>query len=255
MKQTHQQIKALKGVEKISMLTCYDYSFAKAMNGKVDIILVGDSMGNVVLGFERTKHVLLEDMQRHVAAVRRGAPDTLIVGDLPYGAYDTPKDAIANAEKLVAAGADAVKPEGKPEIVQALTDAGYAVMGHLGLLPQTAVQFGVVGRQAEEEQSLLQAAQDIAKAGAFSVVLECVPVQLADKVSRNISIPTIGIGSGSATDGQVLVLYDMLGLYPDFKPKFVRRYANLAEVILQAVESYTEDVKSVQFPLETEAFK
>jgi len=237
------------------MLTCYDYSFARAMDGRVDLILVGDSMGNVVLGFERTTHVVLEDILRHVAAVRRGAPDTFIIGDLPYGTYETPEQAIAGAEQIIAAGADAVKPEGKPEIVAALTNAGFAVMGHLGLLPQTAEKFGIVGRQADEEQALLQAARDIENAGAFSVVLECVPLQVAENVTKHISIPTIGIGSGSATDGQVLVLYDMLGLYPDFKPKFVRRYAELGDAVSQAIQAYTEDVKSVQFPSETEAFK
>jgi len=254
MKKTVQQLKAMKGKEKISMLTCYDYSFAKAIGGRADILLVGDSLGNVVLGYPKTRNVLMEDMLRHVGAVRRGAPEAFIVGDLPFGAYENEKDALGNARRLLEAGADAVKPEGKPEIVRALAKAGIPVMAHLGLLPQTAEKFGVVGR-GEEGEKLLKESKEMEQAGAFSLVLETVPASLAKKVTQSISIPTIGIGAGKDTDGQVLVLYDLLGLFEDFKPKFVRKYARLANVVRQAVVEYSIDVKKGNFPSREESFE
>ena len=243
-----------KAQEKLCMLTCYDYSFAAAVGEHVDLILVGDSLGNVVLGHDRTKHVDMDDMLRHVAAVRRGAPHTFIVGDLPHGAYETPELAITNAERLLQAGADAVKPEGRPEIIRALTDHGIEVMGHLGLLPQTAEQFGVVGREKDIADKLVKEAKAVEAAGAFSVVLEMVPVSLAQAITEQLQILTIGIGSGKETDGQVLVLYDMLGLYPDFRPKFVRAYADLKSVITDAVKSFRDDTKTQRFPSDKESF-
>ncbi len=218
------------------------------------MILVGDSLGNVVLGYDRTKHVDMNDMLRHVAAVRRGAPNTFIVGDLPYGAYETPELAITNAERLLRAGADAVKPEGRPEIIRALTDHGIEVMGHLGLLPQTAEQFGVVGREKEIGEKILKEAKAVEAAGAFAVVLEMVPVSLAKSITEHVHILTIGIGSGKETDGQVLVLYDMLGLYPDFRPKFVRAYADLQSIVTDAIKSFRDDTKAQRFPSDKESF-
>ena len=255
MKKTVSLIKGMKLREKISMLTCYDYSFAKALDDKVDILLVGDSLGSVVLGYERTSHVMLGDILRHLSAVIRGAKKTLIVADLPFGTYDTPEDAVSTARQLLDAGADAVKPEGQPEIIQALTAEGIEVMAHLGLLPQTAESMRVVGRQEEESERLVAEALAVQQAGAFSVVLECLPAALAEKITQTLEIPTIGIGAGDKCDGQVLVLYDMLGLFDDFQPKFVRRYLNLKEEIAKVVEQYSQDVKTGHFPSTKESFK
>jgi 3-methyl-2-oxobutanoate hydroxymethyltransferase len=254
MKKSASDILRMKGKEKISVLTCYDYSFARAFDGNVDIILVGDSLGNVVLGYDRTKNVTMEDMIRHVSAVARGAPNTFIVADLPYKSFDNEKDAVANAKKLISAGADAVKPEGRPEIVKALTKNKINVMGHLGLLPQSAEKLGVVGRENEEAEKITREAAEIEKGGAFSIVLESIPSKLAGKITKKLKIPTIGIGAGKDCDGQVLVSYDMLGLFPDFKPKFVRKYLSLKEDIKKAVLQYSKDVKQGDFPDEKESF-
>ena len=254
-KMTCKNLRALKSVEKISMITCYDYSFARIIDGKVNIILVGDSLGNVVLGYEHTAQVTMQDIIRHVGAVRRGAPNTFIVGDLPAGSYDSPKAALENARSILNAGADAVKPEGSPDIIQQLCENNIAVMGHLGYLPQTAAKFTVVGRREEEAEKLLEQARLVQEAGAFSLVLECVPAQLAAKISLSLNIPTIGIGSGVDCDGQVLVLYDMLGLFADFKPKFVRRYLNMGELVGDAVDDYVRDIKSLSFPAKHEEYE
>ncbi|MDZ7371906.1 MAG: 3-methyl-2-oxobutanoate hydroxymethyltransferase, partial [candidate division KSB1 bacterium] len=165
------------------MLTCYDYSFARLLNGRVDMLLVGDSLGNVILGYPRTTHVTLQDMIRHTAAVRRGAPDTFLVADLPAGSYKVPEKALESAHLLVEAGADAVKPEGRADIVAVLSSAGYTVMGHLGYLPQSEKSFRVVGRDESEAEQILAAAQSMQTAGAFSVVLECLPSQLAARIT------------------------------------------------------------------------
>ncbi len=178
MKKTASELKSMKGKEKISVLTCYDYSFAKAIDGAVDIILVGDSLGNVILGYERTRKVKMEDMKRHLEAVHRGAPETFIVADLPFGSYDNKGDAIENAKRLIDAGADAVKPEARPEIVKALVDEGINVMGHVGLLPQSAEKMGMVGRADEEADRIVEEAKRIEEAGAFSLVVESVQVIL-----------------------------------------------------------------------------
>ena len=246
---------AKKSVEKIAMITCYDYSFARILDGRVDIILVGDSLGNVILGYESTTHVTMEDILRHVAAVRRGAPNTFLVGDLPAGCYETPEMAQKNARRILAAGADAVKPEGRPDIIQQLTERDIPVMAHLGYLPQTAAKFTVAGREKSETLNLKQQAIAVQQAGAFAVVLECLAAGLAGEISTALSIPTIGIGSGVNCDGQVLVLYDLLGLYTDFKPKFVRRYLNLAEIIGDAVHDYVYDIRSRSFPAKHEEYE
>ncbi len=237
-----QDIQKMKGKEKISMVTCYDYSFSKAIAGCVDILLVGDSLGNVVLGLDKTNKVTMEDMLRHVDAVRRGSKEGFIVCDLPYGAYETGKEAVIHAKKLIAAGADALKPEGKPEIVKALTDNGVDVMGHIGYLPQTQKV------RMHKENELIDIAKEIESAGAFAIVLEMVDKELASRITQELRIPTIGIGSGKECDGQVLVLYDLLGLFPDFEPRFVRKYMNLKTDIRKAVEKYTNDVKKGSFP-------
>ena len=251
---TAQEIIKKKNREKLSMITCYDYSFARAIDGRVDMILIGDSMGNVVLGYDRTAHVTMENILSHLQAVRRGAPNTFIIADLPAGSYETKQDALKNAKRLLDAGADAVKPEGKPEIIHSLTSNGIEVMGHLGYLPQTAEKFQVVGRDKTEADFLRQEAEKVQAAGAFSLVLECVPAPLAQHISQQLAIPTIGIGSGVECDGQVLVLYDMLGLFTDFKPKFVRRYAELANTVTNAIDNYVNDIKEKHFPSGNEEY-
>ncbi len=255
MKLTTRDIINKKPKNKLSMITCYDYSFARILDNRVDMILIGDSMGHVILGYDRTAHVRMDDIVTHLAAVRRGAPNTFIIADLPAGTYSTESDALANARRLMDIGADAVKPEGSPHIIKTLTDKGIAVMGHLGYLPQTAEKFQIVGREKKEAEFLLNQAHKVEDAGAFSLVLECVPASLAKTLSQQLRIPTIGIGSGSECDGQVLVLYDMLGLFSDFKPKFVRRYADLSAIVADAVEHYVDDIKQKRFPSKDEEYQ
>ena len=249
------ELLAKKNQEKLSMLTCYDYSFARILDGLVDIILVGDSLGNVVLGEQSTRAVMIEDISRHLRAVRRGAPNTFIVADLPFSASYNKQEALTRARQLLEMGADAVKPEGKPELVQQLVHHDIPVMSHLGLLPQTAESFKVVGRRPDEAERLIEEARDIQKAGAFSLVLECVPAGLARQITADLEIPTIGIGSGPDCDGQVLVLYDLLGLFPDFQAKFVRQYLDLKTLVREAIERYSDDVKNHRFPSDEESFK
>jgi len=203
------------------------------------------------LGFDRTNEVSLEDMRRHLSAVRRGAPETFIVCDLPYGSYLNEGDAISNAKDLIEAGADAVKPEGKPSIVKALINNGIEVMGHVGHLPQSEDKAKV----HREWNKLLDEAKAIEEAGAFSIVLEMVQTDIAKKISEVVIVPTIGIGAGAGCDGQVLVLYDLIGLYPDFSPKFARKYLTLNEDIKQGVKMFSDDVKKGKFPSEKESFK
>lgn len=242
-----QNIKSMKSKEKIAVLTAYGYNLAKIMDGIVDIILVGDSLGMVVLGYNNTREVTMQDMLRHTQAVARGATKSLIVADMPFKSDETPEQAIKNAQLLIQAGANAVKPEGKPEIVEALTKANIEVMGHVGLLPQTAETYSIKGKEPAEAETILEQAKALEKAGAFAVVIECVPETLAKKITETLKIPTIGIGSGKYCDGQVLVSNDMLGLY-ESPPKFVKKYANLNEIIKKAITSYKEDVKKGVFP-------
>jgi len=248
------EITKMKGSRRISTLTCYDYSFAKQLDGIVDIILVGDSLGNVVLGLDSTQGVTINDMLRHTEAVSRGVSRSMVVSDLSYKSYKTTRQAVANAKKLLHAGAQAVKPEGRPEIVRALCKAGIPVMGHVGLLPQTASKWGVTGKDQKTAREIIALAHEIADAGAFSLVIECVPAVLAKDVTRSVVIPTIGIGAGPHCDGQVLVLYDMLGLFGDFTPKFVNRYAELGQAVKCAVGDYTRDVRSGRFPSKKHSF-
>ncbi|MEE0061441.1 MAG: 3-methyl-2-oxobutanoate hydroxymethyltransferase, partial [Acutalibacteraceae bacterium] len=233
--------------KKISMLTAYDYSTAKLMDESgINAILVGDSLGNVVLGYEDTISVTIEDMIHHGVAVSRGAKNAMVVIDMPFMSYQTSVyDAVVNAGRLMKEGrANAVKLEGGTEVcdqIKAITNAGIPVMAHLGLTPQSINAFGgfkVQGKSAEAAQRLIDDAKAVEKAGAFALVLECVPAKLAELISKSIKIPTIGIGAGAGCDGQVLVYQDMLGMYSDFTPKFVKKYADLGSVMKAAFKAY-----------------
>lgn len=243
--------------KKISMLTAYDYSTAKLMDeAGINAILVGDSLGNVVLGYEDTLSVTMEDMIHHGAAVARGAKNAMVVVDMPFMSYQASVyDAVVNAGRLMKEGrASAVKLEGGKEVcpqVKAVTEAGIPVMGHLGLTPQSINALGghrVQGKTQQAAQKLLDDARALQEAGAFAVVLECVPERLADKVTKELEIPTIGIGAGSGCDGQVLVYQDMLGMFSDFTPKFVKKFANVGQVMKEAFKSYIDEMQQGSFP-------
>lgn len=253
-----------KNGEKLTMLTAYDYTTAKLLDESgIDSILVGDSLGMVVLGYDDTLSVTMEDMIHHSAAVARGAKNALVVTDMPFMSYQTSVyDAVVNAGRLVKEGkAQAVKLEGGIEFcehIKAIVNASIPVCAHLGLTPQSINAFGgfkVQGKGKEAAQKLLDEARAVEQAGAFAVVLECVPAKLAKKISESISIPTIGIGAGAGCDGQVLVYQDMLAMYPDFKPKFVKQYTQLGSVMKDAFKQYIAEVKSGVFPSEEHTFK
>lgn len=259
---TFQQMKE-KG-EKISMLTAYDYSTAKLEDeAGVTSILVGDSLGNVILGYEDTISVTMEDMIHHSAAVARGAEHALVIVDMPFMSYQTSVyDAVVNAGRLMKEGrAGAVKLEGGKEVcpqIKAIVDAGIPVCAHLGLTPQSINAFGgfrVQGKTEAAAKKLLDDAMEVQKAGAFAVVLEGIPRKLADLVTERLTIPTIGIGAGNGCDGQVLVYQDMLGMFSDFTPKFVKRYANTGEVMKDAFQQYIEEIQSGAFPAEEHEYK
>ncbi len=242
---------------KISMLTAYDYSTAKLMDeAGINAILVGDSLGNVVLGYEDTLSVTMEDMIHHGAAVARGAKNAMVVVDMPFMSYQTSVyDAVVNAGRLMKEGrASAVKLEGGKEVcpqVKAITEAGIPVMGHLGLTPQSINALGghrVQGKTQQAAQKLLDDARALQEAGAFAVVLECVPEKLAEKVTKELEIPTIGIGAGAGCDGQVLVYQDMLGMFSDFTPKFVKKFANVGQVMKDAFKNYIDEMQQGSFP-------
>ena len=251
---TTQQIKSMKGKNKIVMLTAYDFPTAKLMDGIVDIILVGDSLGMVVLGYENTTKVTIDDMLRATAAVARGTKNTMIVGDMPIGTYDDEKDALRNAKMFLNAGAHAIKIEKKPEVAEFLVKNGMQVMGHIGLTPQTITNFKVQGKNDEDAKKLIDEAGALEKAGCFSLVLECIPMQLAKAITEKIKIPTIGIGAGVHSDGQVLVTNDILGLYGDFKPKFLKRYAEIGIEMRKAFEQYAKEVREEKFPSDENSF-
>jgi 3-methyl-2-oxobutanoate hydroxymethyltransferase len=243
--------------EKLVVLTAYDLTSALiAAAGGVDAILVGDSVGMVVLGHENTLPVTVDDMVHHTRAVVRARPRVPIIVDMPYGSFHvSPQEAVANALRLVKeGGAHAVKIEGgqvRGDVIRALVAAEIPVMGHLGLTPQSVNRLGgykVQGRAAESAAQLQQDALQLAAWGCFALVLECVPATLATAISRELSIPTIGIGAGAGCDGQVLVFHDLLGLFSGLKPKFVKRYAELGEVACAAVSRYAEDVRKGAFP-------
>lgn len=243
--------------EKITVLTAYDFAVAQILDrAGVDVLLVGDSLANVVLGYETTLRVTLDAMIHHTAAVSRGASRALVVGDMPFlTAQISVSDTVRNAGRLISeGGAAAVKIEGGRAVlddVRRLVDIGIPVMGHLGLLPQSVHQLGGYGRQATDEQEavkLLEDARLLEDAGAFSLVLESIPPELARTVSAELRIPTIGIGAGPYCDGQVLVCYDMLGLSRGLVPPFVKRYAELGEAISRAAAEYCDDVRAGRFP-------
>ncbi|HSQ26916.1 MAG TPA: 3-methyl-2-oxobutanoate hydroxymethyltransferase [Anaerolineales bacterium] len=245
--------------EMISMLTAYDFFTAQAVDqAGIDIILVGDSLGMVVLGYENTLPVTMDDMLHHAKAVSRGALFALLVGDMPFLSYQiSTSEAVRNAGRfLQEAGMDAVKLEGGREridAIRAITQAGIPVMGHLGLTPQSVHQFGGFRPQARQSgpaQRLLEDALALQEAGCFSLVLESIPTQLAGLVSQKLEIPTIGIGAGPACDGQVLVIHDLLGLFDRFTPRFAKQYAHLYETMLNAIQAYKEDVEQGNFPAE-----
>ena len=243
--------------EKICMLTAYDYAMAKCVSAtSVDIILVGDSLGMVVLGYEDTLQVTLENMIYHCSAVRRGAPDSFIIADMPYLSFHlSEKQTRQNAGKLIVQGkANAVKLEGgsksRIDAIKAIVDMEIPVCAHLGLTPQSIRKFGgykVQGKKPVEQEELLKQAQEVAKAGAFMLVLEGIPELLGKEITETVSIPTIGIGAGRFTDGQVLVYHDLLG-YSDLQPKYVKQYANLNNDIREAVELFSQEVKNGVFP-------
>jgi len=249
--------------EKIAMLTAYDFLVAKYLDQVgIDIILVGDSVGNVVQGHETTLPVTVDDMIYHAKAVKRGVKNALIVVDMPFMSYQTSvDDAVRNCGRVMKeVGVGAVKLEGGEfivDIVKHLVNIGIPVMGHLGLTPQAINKFGTYEVRAQERQEAAQLMRDakaLANAGAFAIVLEKIPSGLARKVTRSLAVPTIGIGAGPHCDGQVLVVYDMLGLTEEFKPRFVRRYAELAEQMRGAFRKYIGDVKSKQFPTSKESY-
>lgn len=258
MRKTVTEIRSMKADGKrVTVLTAYDAPMARLLgNCGVDILLVGDSLGMVMLGYDSTVPVTMDEMLHHAKAVRRGAPDGFIVGDMPFGSYHTGvRDAIVNGQRfLKEAGCDGVKLEGglaMCETVTALVAAGVPVMAHIGLTPQTASQLGgykVQGKGMEEARRLLAEARGLEAAGAFGIVLECVPSKLARVITTSLTIPTIGIGAGVDCDGQVLVTHDLLGMFEKFTPKFVKKYADLAPLMKNAVLQYATEVREGAYP-------
>ncbi|HJW95590.1 MAG TPA: 3-methyl-2-oxobutanoate hydroxymethyltransferase [Thermoanaerobaculia bacterium] len=257
-------IRAMKASQRIGMITAYDFPSAKLADAAgSDIILVGDSLGMVILGYPDTLSVTVDDMLHHTRAAARGATRALIVGDMPYLSYHVSvEESVRNAGRFIQAGAHAVKIEGgkasRIKVIEAVLDAEIPVMGHIGLTPQSVNAFGgfkVQGKGADDARRLIDEAAALEQAGCFSLVLECVPSELAQLITERISIPTIGIGAGIHCDGQVLVYHDLLGLYDGHKPKFVRRYAQIGNDIQAAIEHYLADVREGRFPDDsTEAF-
>ncbi|MFH1647493.1 MAG: 3-methyl-2-oxobutanoate hydroxymethyltransferase [Chloroflexota bacterium] len=264
MRVTINQIREMKAKgEKITMLTAYDYVTAKIVDeAGVPLILVGDSLGMVVLGYESTIPVKIEEMLHHTKAVVRGAKKALVIGDMPFMTYHVSvEDALRNAARFIQdAGCQAVKLEGGvtvAEKVRRIVDCGIPVMGHIGLTPQSIHQFGghkIQGKTPEAARRLLEDAAALEKAGAFAVVLETVPAPLATLITRKIGIPTIGIGAGAGCDGQVQVINDILGSYTDFVPKHAKQYAKLVDIMSTAVSEYQKEVKSGEFPTDAQSF-
>ncbi len=249
--------------KRITMLTAYDYPMALLEDrAGIDIILVGDSLGMTVLGYENTLPVTMEEMIHHTKAVNRGAKYALIIGDMPFMSYNTSeREAILNAGRFMKeGGADAVKLEGGAavkDIVRAIVKAGIPVMAHIGLTPQTISMLGgfkVQGKDAKAAQKIIDDALSLEEAGAFSVLFEAIPAPIAKRITERLKVPTIGIGAGPHCDGQVLVIHDMLGLFDRFTPKFAKRYVNLSELILKALESYKGDVLNGDFPTDQHSF-
>lgn len=265
MKNTVQTFKEAKSNHtKLAMLTAYDYSTAKLQDeAGIHGILVGDSLGNVILGYEDTISVTMEDMIHHGAAVARGAKNALVVVDMPFMSYQTSVyDAVVNAGRLMKEGrANAVKLEGGVSVcpqIKAITDAGIPVMAHLGLTPQSINAFGgfkVQGKNEAAARKLIDDAKAVEEAGAFALVLECVPAKLAKIISEQLTIPTIGIGAGAGCDGQILVYQDMLGMFSDYTPKFVKRFAEVGSVMKEAFANYIKEVQAETYPADEHTFK
>ena len=248
----------------ITMLTAYDYPSAQLVDkAGIDIILVGDSLGMTVMGYSSTVPVTMDEMIHHCKMVARGTEHAFLIGDMPFMSYQTgPSDAIRNAGRfLKEGGMEAVKLEGGEvtvDLVRAIVNSGISVMGHIGLTPQSVTQFGgyrVQGKTAESAKRLVSDALKLQEAGCFSIVLEAIPASVAEIITGKLSIPTIGIGAGKKCDGQVLVYHDLLGLYQDFTPKFVKQYANLSKSITDAVKQYCYDVQKGNFPADKHSFK
>ncbi len=249
--------------EKISMLTAYDYTMAKILDASgIDIILVGDSASNVMAGHETTLPITLDQMIYHASSVIRAVDRALVVVDMPFGTYQgNSKKALESAIRIMKeSGGHAVKMEGGKEISESITrilSAGIPVMGHLGLTPQSIYKFGTYTVRAKEEkeaQKLMEDAKLLEELGVFSIVLEKIPAKLAEKVAKSVKIPVIGIGAGKGVDGQVLVMHDMLGMTKDFSPRFLRRYADLHQIMSDAFKQYIQDVKTLDFPNESEQY-
>lgn len=254
--------KRKKRQQQISMVTCYDHWSARILNeSQIDCLLVGDSLAVVMHGFDSTVHATIEMMRLHVAAVARGAPDKFIIADMPFLSCSKGLESTMEAvQTLMQAGAHAIKIEGaahQADLIKHIVEAGVPVMGHLGLTPQSIHNLGghkVQAKGDKEASRLIESAKKLEKFGCFSLVLECVPNKVGDCVSKSLSIPTIGIGAGPLTDGQVLVLHDLLGVDPDFSPKFLRRYANARDLISDAVNQFHQDVVARDFPSLEESY-
>ena len=254
--------KKTKGKKKIVALTAYDFPFARLVDrAGIDIVLVGDSLGMVCLGYPTTVSVTMQEMIHHARAASRAVRCALVIADMPYGSYRTTQAAVNNGKRLIKkAGVGGVKVEGGERVlsqVKALIKNGIPVMGHVGMTPQTAAEKGgyrVQGKDKAQADAILEEAVMLDRLGAFSIVLECVPVVLADKITRKVKCPTIGLGAGPKTDGQVLVLQDMLGFQSNVRPKFVRRYATLDKEIRKAVSNYREDILQGRFPSKEESY-
>jgi 3-methyl-2-oxobutanoate hydroxymethyltransferase len=247
----------LKNKRKITMLTAYDYPLASLVDrAGIDMVLVGDSLANVVLGLDSTTKVGMIEMLHHAKAVTRAVKRSLVVGDMPYNSYQVnPAEAAKNAKRFIEeAGCDAIKLEWFDkclEVTQEIIKAGIPVMGHIGLTPQTADKIGgfkVQGKDAEAARRLCEQAESLSRLGCFAIVLECVPDKIAERITQKVEIPTIGIGAGVHCDGQVLVIHDMLGLFERYTPKFVKKYINLSPLILKAIEDFKEEVIQSKFP-------
>jgi len=249
--------------ERITMLTAYDFSFASVIDScGIDIVLVGDSLANVVLGLPSTKDVGMDEMLHHTKAVRRGVKNALLLGDMPFSAYQTsPQDAVKNAKRFIdEAGCDAVKLEwfdGCLDVTTNIVKAGIPVMGHVGLTPQTADKLGgfkVQGKDAVSAKKIIEQAKSLEEAGCFSIVLECVPDLLAAEITKKLRIPTIGIGAGPDCDGQVLVTHDLLGMFGQFHPKFAKQYVDVSALMKKGIEEFKKEVKLGKFPDKAHSF-
>lgn len=255
MKSVLDFFKKKKLQEKITMVTCYDYGMAKILSQtKVDVLLVGDSLAQTVHGFPNTLHATIDMMALHTAAVARGT-DQFIVADMPFLSHRKGNiSALGDAQKLMVAGAHAIKIEGvhgHADVIKYIVESGIPVMGHLGLTPQSIYQLGgpkIQGKTAAQAEDLIQQAQLLVDSGCFAIVLECIPSDLAKKITEKITVPTIGIGAGASTDGQVLVINDLLGMNAEFNPKFLKKYSNLNSIVTESVNTYVEEVNQKKFP-------